>query len=221
MKARLAILAAIAGLSLPGAMGAEGWSCSIVIAEMSDAARADLEKKLKSAPIEKAGDEVSAALGKTAVRAVGAISGEDGTKSELKSPLVVAIAGYFLPGGPGYSRGGLKEPFVVVELDGLEFDGKTLKLGNVSMPEGVNEFRNGEAKVFPLKGGAGLVAIIRMRFEAPPTVGSFTVPVGEPVAGKPGFVISPVSRSGPIDVRGLPSNTEVRDPHTGEIFLVP
>ena len=43
-----------------------------------------------------------------------------------------------------------------------------------------------------------------------------------PVAGKPGFVTSPyASTQGYVDVRGFPPNTEVKDPYTGKMFLVP
>ena len=47
-------------------------------------------------------------------------------------------------------------------------------------------------------------------------------PYGTPVAGKPGFVTSPhAPYSGYVDVRGFPPGTEVKDPYTGKIFLVP
>ncbi len=47
-------------------------------------------------------------------------------------------------------------------------------------------------------------------------------PYGVPVPDKPGFVTSPHSPySGYVDVRGFPSGTEVKDPFTGKIFLVP
>ena len=42
------------------------------------------------------------------------------------------------------------------------------------------------------------------------------------VQGKPGFVQSPYApEKGYVDVRGFPKNTEVKDPYTGKIFLVP
>jgi hypothetical protein len=48
------------------------------------------------------------------------------------------------------------------------------------------------------------------------------LPVGIPVAGKPGFVTSPYSPDkGPIDVRHYSRNTEASDPYTGRRFLVP
>lgn len=54
----------------------------------------------------------------------------------------------------------------------------------------------------------------------PPDVKNY--PVAQKVPGKDGFVISPYDgAAGYIDVRGFPPGTEVRDPYTGKIFLVP
>jgi hypothetical protein len=48
------------------------------------------------------------------------------------------------------------------------------------------------------------------------------VPYGIPVPNKDGFVTSPYAPSqGVVDVRGIPSGTEVKDPFTGKIFLTP
>jgi hypothetical protein len=48
------------------------------------------------------------------------------------------------------------------------------------------------------------------------------LPYGIPVPNKPGFVTSPYApKSGYVDVRGFPSDTEVKDPYTGRIFLTP
>jgi hypothetical protein len=42
-----------------------------------------------------------------------------------------------------------------------------------------------------------------------------------PVPGKQGFVRSPYSPDKMTDVRGYAPGTEVKDPYTGKIFLVP
>lgn len=46
-------------------------------------------------------------------------------------------------------------------------------------------------------------------------------PYGVPVPGKPGFVRSPYSPDKMTDVRGYSPGTEVKDPYTQKIFLVP
>lgn len=56
----------------------------------------------------------------------------------------------------------------------------------------------------------------------PPAPETKDYPYGTPVPGKPGFVTSPhAPYSGYVDVRGFPPGTEVKDPYTGKIFLVP
>lgn len=48
------------------------------------------------------------------------------------------------------------------------------------------------------------------------------IPTAIPVPGKPGFVMSPYDKDkGYIDVRGFPAGTEVKDPYSGQPFLVP
>ena len=56
---------------------------------------------------------------------------------------------------------------------------------------------------------------------APTSTAKGDYPYGVPVPGKPGFVRSPFSPDKMTDVRGYAPGTEVKDPYTGKIFLVP
>jgi hypothetical protein len=57
---------------------------------------------------------------------------------------------------------------------------------------------------------------------APPTkIAKGDYPYGIPVPGKPHLVESPYSPGKYIDVEGFPPGTEVKDPYTDKIFLVP
>jgi hypothetical protein len=50
---------------------------------------------------------------------------------------------------------------------------------------------------------------------------SDALPYAKPAEGKQGYVYSPYSYEGYVDVRGFPAGTEVKCPYTGKIFLVP
>jgi hypothetical protein len=57
---------------------------------------------------------------------------------------------------------------------------------------------------------------------APAKTAKGDYPYGTPVPDKPGFVKSPYAPDqGLVDVRGFPPGTEVKDPFTNKIFLVP
>jgi hypothetical protein len=56
---------------------------------------------------------------------------------------------------------------------------------------------------------------------APPKVAKGDFPYGIPVPNKPHLVESPYSPGKYVDVEGFAPGTEVKDPYTGKIFLVP
>ena len=47
------------------------------------------------------------------------------------------------------------------------------------------------------------------------------LPIAKPVPGRPGLVYSPFNTQKYIDVSDYPSGTEVRDPYSGKMFIVP
>ena len=68
-----------------------------------------------------------------------------------------------------------------------------------------------------------VLPVVRTAASVPPTKRPRRdLPYGIPVPNKPGFVTSPYApKSGYVDVRGFSSDTEVKDPYTGRIFLTP
>lgn len=56
---------------------------------------------------------------------------------------------------------------------------------------------------------------------APTKASKGDYPYGIPVPGKPHLVESPYSPGKYVDVEGFPPGTEVKDPYTQKIFLVP
>ena len=65
-----------------------------------------------------------------------------------------------------------------------------------------------------------------VRQTPPPPVAARTIPeispIAKPVAGKPGYVLSPFApNAGYVDVTGMAPGTEAKDPYTGKIFRVP
>jgi hypothetical protein len=152
--------------------GSDHWTCDVVIAAMDDSTRSTLEQKLKMAPIADAGNAVAAALvsNKVEVRAIGVVAAQSGWKSILKGRLSMDIVGVigsaFKNDPPGRnSRVEDNGSALSVQAELIEFDGKKMTLDNGTPPEFVNEFANGEAKVFRFPGDPRLVAIIRARFD--------------------------------------------------------
>jgi hypothetical protein len=68
-----------------------------------------------------------------------------------------------------------------------------------------------------------VLPVVRTAGSVPPTKRPRRdLPYGIPVPNKSGFVTSPYApKSGYVDVRGFPSDTEVKDPYTGRVFLTP
>lgn len=64
-------------------------------------------------------------------------------------------------------------------------------------------------------------AVPRPPTAAPTRVAKGDYPYGIPVPGKPHLVESPYSPGKYVDVEGFPPGTEVKDPYTDKIFLVP
>ena len=62
-------------------------------------------------------------------------------------------------------------------------------------------------------------------FTAPPTAAvsqNADLPYAKPVPGKPGYVFSPFDKNGGyVDVTGYSPGQKVKDPYSGQIFLVP
>jgi len=74
----------------------------------------------------------------------------------------------------------------------------------------------------PENADAGTTAPASNPPAAPTKTAKGDYPYGTPVPGKPGFVKSPYAADqGLVDVRGFPPGTEVKDPFTNKIFLVP
>ncbi|MBN8709454.1 MAG: hypothetical protein J0I10_08745 [Verrucomicrobia bacterium] len=55
---------------------------------------------------------------------------------------------------------------------------------------------------------------------APPPVAPGNIQQLQPIPGRPG-IYQPVHGGAPIDLRGIPSGLEVRNPYTGETYIVP
>lgn len=63
---------------------------------------------------------------------------------------------------------------------------------------------------------------IRRAVRDPASAGLRDIPYAVPVPNHPGFVTSPFApNQGWVDVRGLPSGVEAKDPYTGKTFLTP
>lgn len=79
-----------------------------------------------------------------------------------------------------------------------------------------------ETEVAPSTAATTTTEVTESTTTTPPPAPAGNYEYGKQVPGKPGFVTSPHSPySGYVDVRGFPPGTEVKDPYTGKIFLVP
>lgn len=73
----------------------------------------------------------------------------------------------------------------------------------------------------PSPSATAVPIVVRRGASVSPTVRG-DLPYAVPVPNKPGFVTSPYAPGqGLVDIRGIPSGTEVKDPFTGKIFLTP
>lgn len=107
---------------------------------------------------------------------------------------------------------------------------RPVKPGTVKAP--ISRGQPGETataggNIAAVSGGATSVAsatpsTVSSALRTPQSNGRRDLPYGVPVPNKPGLVTSPYSpMHGFVDVRGFASGTEVKDPYTNKVFLVP
>jgi len=132
----------------------EQWTCTVIVAELSQPERAALQGRLKGQSPDM---EIITALKGHKIRAVGELTAPNGMRGSLDGSLKLQVDASVFPNASGMTA--------QIGLSPLEYAKGRLELSNASTPDGPNTFTDGEAKVFDLPGEPELAVIVQIRID--------------------------------------------------------